>query len=69
VHCSTRYHDWTLFAADDVDAVLVSADTFGGAAVISLAARPEILVVVVTSNTATMRVAPQAVVVPPSKVL
>jgi hypothetical protein len=58
-----------ILTADDVDAVVLPADTFGGAAAMSFAARPEILVVAVRSNTTTMRVPPQAVGISPSRVL
>jgi hypothetical protein len=65
----TGYRNGIILTADDVDAVVVPADSFGGAAVMSLAARPDTLVVVVRSNTTTMRVPPHAVGIPPSRVL
>jgi hypothetical protein len=58
-----------LVTIDDVNAVVVPVDAFGGAAVMSLAARPDILVEAVRANTTSMTVPPQAVGIHPSRVL
>jgi Protein of unknown function (DUF3326) len=58
-----------LVTVEDVNAVVVPADAFGGAAVMSLAARPDVLVVAVKANTTSMTFPPQAVGIHPSRVL
>jgi hypothetical protein len=49
-----------LVTVEDVNAVVVPADAIGGAAVMSLAARPDVPVVAVKANTTSMTVPPQA---------
>lgn len=45
----------------DVDAVVVPADAFGGAAILSLAARENVLVIAVRENTTLLDIPPEAV--------
>lgn len=55
--------------ADHVDSVIVPANSFGGSAVMSLAANPNVLVVAVTENSTALNVSPQSVGIDPSQVL
>lgn len=59
--------DGTLGVAD-VDAVVVPADAFGGAALMSLAARPDVLVVAVEENVTGLGVGPEAIGIARSRV-
>lgn len=59
--------DGTLDVAD-VDAVVVPADAFGGAALMSFAARADVLVVAVEENVTGLGVGPDAIGIPPSRV-
>lgn len=55
--------------AADVDAVVVPADAFGGAALMSLAGRPRVLVVAVEENMTGLGVGPEAVGIAPDRVV
>lgn len=51
----------SLMQADDIDAIVVPADAFGGAAVMSVAARPDTLVIAVGANKTALNVRPRDV--------
>lgn len=55
--------------ADHVDSVVVPANSFGGSAVMSLAANPNVLVIAVTENSTALNVSPQSVGIDRSQIL
>ena len=68
-HPEVTFDNRRLVTVDDVNAVVVPANAFGGAAVMNLAARPDVLVIAVKCNKTTMNVPPSAVGIVGSKVV
>jgi hypothetical protein len=58
-----------LITADHVNAIIVPASAFGGGAVMSFAARPDVLVIAVDANSTAVRVPPTAVGISESRIL
>lgn len=59
----------TVVAVDHVDSVIVPADSFGGSAIMSLAATRGVMVVAVLENTTALEVNPASVGIDPNKVI